>query len=372
MDNTAPRTAQKVWRYVLHEMATPDAKARAAAANLRTPTRRGSMIRTAEKCVSLLYQVVRHLHERYPKRIPPVLPMKKWKRELRKEWRQELGIIHKVSKPRHSEQETSNLIVALPRAEPRLAVMLDTGMELRGGQVRRAMRSALDLGRVGAYGLGRLTIHGTETKPGETVDLHPEMRERIDYAVTEGYLRELEAAFQERKIDDYHLFPGNRMSQGVVRLDSYLARPRAVSKRSALGWFHDLERIAGVEHVEGRSFYGLRRVLTDVARNYTDDDRALDRLTGHIDPTTRIKEYQDRQRDEDRALAAEVRRRYRLDLAGETGNLSLADRILGRPQLVRFLSGVIGAAIETGQTTLELGPVKAALKEVLSTSSEAA
>ncbi|CAN5838010.1 hypothetical protein BH23PLA1_BH23PLA1_43060 [soil metagenome] len=163
-----------------------------------------------------------------------------------------------------------------------------------------------------------------------------------------------------------HLFPGNRMIRGVISLGSYRARPRHASKRAVLAWFHKLEEVAGVEHVAGRSFYGIRRVLTDVARNYTTDDRALDRLTGHIDPTTRIKAYQDRQRDEDRALAAEVRRRYRLDLAAEAGKLRLAGRVLAEPQLVHFLIGVVGAAIEAGQTTFDLGPVIVGLEAVLS------
>ena len=124
--------------------------------------------------------------------------------------------------------------------------------------------------------------------------------------------------------------------------------------------------------MEGRSFYGLRRKLTDVARNYTNDDRALDRLTGHIDPTTRIKEYQDRQRDEDRALAAEVRRRYRLDLAGEGGKLSLANRTLGTTALVRLVVGLAGEAIETEQTTLDLESLMTRLDEVLRTEPDGA
>lgn len=70
-----------------------------------------------------------------------------------------------------------------------------------------------------------------------------------------------------------------------------------------------------MEHVTDRSFYGLRRILSDKANGYTTDDRVLNRMTGNT-AETRKEYYLDMERDEDRAKAAEVRRRMRLDLMG--------------------------------------------------------
>jgi len=68
--------------------------------------------------------------------------------------------------------------------------------------------------------------------------------------------------------------------------------------------FRGLETIAKVEHVEGRGWYGLRRIAADLAESATTDDRVKDRLGGWQDSETRKKIYQDRQTDELRAKAA--------------------------------------------------------------------
>ncbi len=76
--------------------------------------------------------------------------------------------------------------------------------------------------------------------------------------------------------------------------------------------FRQLEAIAKVNHVEGRGWYGLRRIATDLAESATADDRVKDRLGGWQDSDTRKQIYQDRQTDELRAEAAKVRRALRL------------------------------------------------------------
>ena len=44
--------------------------------------------------------------------------------------------------------------------------------------------------------------------------------------------------------------------------------------------FVDLERIAGVEHRRGRSFYGLCRQATDFAPDFSQDARVLNSISG--------------------------------------------------------------------------------------------
>ena len=85
-----------------------------------------------------------------------------------------------------------------------------------------------------------------------------------------------------------------------------------------------------VDHVEGRGWYGLRRIAPDLAESATTDDRVKDRLGGWQDSETRKQLYQDRQTDELRAEAAKVRRALRLggksraDGAGRLRSISTA------------------------------------------------
>ena len=83
--------------------------------------------------------------------------------------------------------------------------------------------------------------------------------------------------------------------------------------------FRALEADAGVEHQQGRSFYGLRRQATDLAPEFEQDARVLNRLTGHLDSATRERVYQDPQNERVRARAAETRRRMRQRLGQATG-----------------------------------------------------
>ena len=87
---------------------------------------------------------------------------------------------------------------------------------------------------------------------------------------------------------------------------------KPISREGARVAFKQLEAIAKVKHVEGRGWYGLRRIATDLAESATTDDRVKDRLGGWQDSETRKQIYQDRQTDELRAEAAKVRRALRL------------------------------------------------------------
>ena len=87
---------------------------------------------------------------------------------------------------------------------------------------------------------------------------------------------------------------------------------KPISREGARVAFKQLEAIAKVKHVEGRGWYGLRRIATDLAESATTDDHVKDRLGGWQDSETRKQIYQDRQTDELRAEAAKVRRALRL------------------------------------------------------------
>ena len=53
---------------------------------------------------------------------------------------------------------------------------------------------------------------------------------------------------------------------------------KPLSRDGARLAFKQLEAIAKVDHVEGRGWYGLRRIAADLAESATTDDRVKDRL----------------------------------------------------------------------------------------------
>jgi hypothetical protein len=72
-----------------------------------------------------------------------------------------------------------------------------------------------------------------------------------------------------------------------------------------------VERLAGIEPVKGRGWYGVRRTATDLAEDVERDDRVLNSLTGHQDSATRRKFYQQRNRPEILISASNARVKLR-------------------------------------------------------------
>jgi len=273
-------------------------------------------MRTAEYMCDVLYSIANWLREEglIPERA--AMPRKNWKARLREEWETLTGVGAAVNCPRYSIHETAALFRALPQADPRLALLLDLAAELRIGQALRARRSDLMLHAVGGFGIGQFVVHGRVKKPGETVDLHPELRERVDAALTSGYLSVAEAAYQAHPISNYYLFPSKRLKNGCATVEQCTNQHLGLTAIRKM--FRVLETRAGVEHRSGRGFYGIRRMATDLAPEFTSDSRVLNRLTGHLNSETRERVYQDRAHELVRARAATVRRDMRryLDLQG--------------------------------------------------------
>ncbi|HEX8241887.1 MAG TPA: hypothetical protein VF541_00270 [Longimicrobium sp.] len=157
--------------------------------------------------------------------------------------------------------------------------------------------------------MGRFVVHGAGKKHGEVVDLHPELRTLADEVLSTGYLAEAEAAFQRREIDDYFLFPAGKLRGGSVPLER--ATRQELGTTAIRKMFVAVEAIAGVEHVQGRAFYGLRRQATDLAPGFATDARVLNRLSGHLDSATRERVYQEKENQRVRARAAKARRSMR-------------------------------------------------------------
>lgn len=278
-----------------------------------------------ERCVVVLLQVSQWLAGE--ERITRALVMKKgWRDQLRREWEQYTGSRITKSTPRHSEEEIRKIFGALehPDVDPRMALALELGAEARLGQVSRLMRSDVDLSPIGAFSLGRVVVHGSGKKLGVTRDLTPEERAAIDRALT-GYLRDLEEAYEAGFREDYPMIPAGRLRYDVapsrvprkkpgiipVRRAKLSGSEAPIDRRTLNDLFHDLERIAKIEPVPGRGWYGIRRRAADVYEDYEKDERILNDQTGHKKSETRREVYQEKERETIRAKSAETRRRVR-------------------------------------------------------------
>jgi hypothetical protein len=302
MGELTSSTAETVWRHVLKEASTRG----------KEPNGHGA----AEKAIVLLYNVAGWIHRKTPKEAPNTQPEKGWKSKLRADWEKAF----KQSLPdakalRYSRKETAALFANLHRADPRVQLALQLGAELRAGQVARSMRSHLDLNDVRPYDHGTFKVEGRGKKHGELVHLTPAQRTYVDHCLgPEGHLHELEQAYQSGRIADYHLWQKGKMRHGRIPLERHLDNPGPMDPGSLIDLFKEYEAAIGIPHMRGRDFHGIRRVMSDIAEDYTGDSRELDRLTGHAASGTRSKVYQDRHKEEFREGAAEVRARMRADL----------------------------------------------------------
>jgi hypothetical protein len=216
--------------------------------------------------------------------------------------------------------------------------------------------------------LGQIEIPGAGKKHGEVVVFTPEQRRAVDDALR-GYLGNYEAAWRTGQIDDYYLFPGSKMRLLDKSGRRWTRRVRAdvkpLSRDGARIAFKELEAIARVDHVEGRGWYGLRRIAADLAESATTDDRVKDRLGGWQDSETRKQIYQDRQTDELRAEAAKVRRELRLGAKPQANSRTPPvdlDALLATltPEQQALLAAKINAPTGpgAGPTTKSPGPVR--------------
>lgn len=262
--------------------------------------------RQAEVTVSSLYTIAQWLRDNEYIEPNACCPRSKWRRLFQADWETITGTPVAPRRPRHSPDDLHAVFAALHAADPRMHLAIELGAELRVGQVLRLQRSAVML-EAGAHSPhGRVQIAGAVRKAGEMVHLTAAQRSALDASLG-GYLQAHERAYLTGELADYPMFPGGRLVRGVARVRE---RPKRLNRRTALELFHNLERAAGVVPQSGRGWYGLRRQATDLAPKYTNDDRVLDRVGGH-ERATREGIYQDRQTDQLRGSAAEVRAQIR-------------------------------------------------------------
>lgn len=212
---------------------------------------------------------------------------KRYKELIKQHWMGLVGTVREPEphRPRHTLEELHK-IMAASTFDPRLELMLWLGIELRLGQVARALWSDLTLPPIAwdvpvtkdergndLTNYGTFTVHGSGKKGGVTVYMTRGQRRRIEDALSHGYLATIEARRVRGTVADYALFPagyicgrvGFTRGRSIARTlsDKVDYRKPVTSSWIRKNW-REAEERAGVPHVEGRGAYGGRRRARDV------------------------------------------------------------------------------------------------------------
>lgn len=225
---------------------------------------------------------------------------------------------HEPKRPRYSRDQLAAIVKVRHEVDPRfalyLALMDDSGA--RSKAVRLLMRSALDVSLDSPPSAAEAP-HGWLLFPalkGQRAPLHlltAFERRELEVALS-GYLRNLEAAYQAGDLPDYPLFPGARLAdknEKVVELAQGGALRRA-DATVVTEWLADAEELAGVDHVRGRGYHGVRRTVADLLY----EELGLDGLTTAMAWSSRSTPeqiYVDHRRMPDRVRAREAMERKR-------------------------------------------------------------
>lgn len=267
--------------------------------------RDGAGLTKAIKTLGVFFRITGWLEGEHPEQRFP-RPPSGWRGEAKEHFRKQ-GRSTELHQPRY-RPEDKKLFEHLEEADPRLALALVIGVELRGSQVIRSMWSHTDLSP--EAGFGRIKIpYLSARKRAPTLTLNELERTALDTAMTTGYLSELEAAREAGLIKDYPLFPGGKLRQVKAPLRERLMPMHGSSIQDLL---HDLEAKAGVRHEKGRAWHGLRRAMTDLYPEATADARLLDLLGGWV-PGSKMREgtYQQKENEGVALEAARLRARVR-------------------------------------------------------------
>lgn len=261
--------------------------------------------RGAEVCVSRVLSVAAWLRdESHISQGAATTPLR-WREDLRRYWREVSGSTTdpEPNRPRHTLEEMRAILEKAPEVDPRFALLMALGAELRLGQVVRCRRTDLDLDA------RLLTVRGSGKKRGAIQRLTTGQMRAVRVAL-EGYLTECEAL-----LPDYPLFPEGQMTGG--RKGNPIADPERhgsaspVEERTIGVWFREAETLAEVEHIPGRLAYGLRRAAVDAAKALGISREGLMAHGGWSDSQIPDRIYAEQEAEYARDEAADVRAKIR-------------------------------------------------------------
>lgn len=268
-------------------------------------------LRGAEVTIARVLAVAAWLRDEERIPVGACVASRQWKQELRGDWLSltEARSLPEPKRPRHTLDEMRRILAKAGEVDPRFALVMALGAELRLGQVLRCHRSDVDLTHA------TLTVRGKGHKKGTVVKLTDGQMRVLTDALERGYLRDLEQACA-----DFPLFPG-----GQGRLpNTAKGDPVATVKRHATSepvgrsvlddWFHDAERLAEVPVVKGRGAYGVRRAAVDAVKAAGISREGLKAHGGWSDTQVPDMIYA----DQEASYAADEARDQRAKLRGET------------------------------------------------------
>lgn len=246
------------------------------------------------------------------------LPAPGWKDALHADWQAITeSPPHRPEKPRYTEAEALALWRTVPQMDPRLELAMEIGAELRLGQVIRVRRSDVLPSPCGRWRIGTVVVHGRGKKLGETIVLTMRQRHVLTRALLWGVLALPEAAYRAGEIDDYYLISSGKThaakdhrGRSVRRVRVHMAASHL--DRRALGrMWERLEEAAGIEHVDGRLWYGMRRHQADRAEALEGVAARVKNRMGGWSKTSTREEYLEQANIQDAIAAAKVRRQIR-------------------------------------------------------------
>lgn len=280
-------------------------------------------LRTAEVVCGVLQSASRWLQQEGLVEPGDALPAPGWKGTLREEWEQITSAPAKrPEKPRYSDAESRALWRALPQADPRLVIAAEIGAELRLGQVLRVRRSDVLPSPCGRWRIGMVVVHGRGKKHGETIVLTRAQRHALTRAMLWGVLSLAEAAYRAGTLSDYYLIAGGRLHAATDHRGRRVLRIRAetahahLHRRALARQWRELEEMAKVDHVDGRLWYGMRRLQADRVEALEGvQARVKNRMGGWTKTSTR-EGYLEQANTQDAIEAARVRDKIRPNLSG--------------------------------------------------------
>lgn len=243
VDEITPAHYRQLWRGILQE-------------HVNNPSTRG--IRSAEGVVGAVRTLMNWLAKKGKVSSNYGRPEPHWKQRLEEDWKAVTGRGRVRAQHEYSAPEIAKLWRALPESEPRLPIVVELGAESRLGQVVRTRRS--DVRAYAGNEFGTIRVHGRGSKPGGIIVLTDQQRNVLSAAMSNGVLSELERAYESKEIDDYFIIPGGRLVGGKAQVK---AANTQLNKKCLRNYWLACERLAGVEHVPGRAWFGLRRALND-------------------------------------------------------------------------------------------------------------
>lgn len=229
-------------------------------ARVRATKRPGA--RSAHLVVSRLLSVAAWLREEGKIAVTACLP---WKAM----W-EEMGVDigeYTPKRLRYTLDEFNAILQASWQVNQRIAFALLIGAEYRLGQViERVHRRHLD------FLEGTLTIAGRGKKRGTIIYLTTEQLADTWWVLHHGYLAALEQAFDAGTIQDYPFFPErlrparSPKKEKAIEAAVLHASRESMDSNSMREWFNEAEKLAGVTHVPGRGWVGMRRTGVDGAK----------------------------------------------------------------------------------------------------------